>query len=315
MPFSERETVVKSALAALLYYDIFNHPVTVEEVFAFMPTNSVTVDDVRGAVANDPRLIRRSWKNREMLLLPGKDDTVLTLRDEKERRARSLWKRADFVARFIAMFPFVRALFISGSLSKNAVGRGGDIDWFIVTAPGRLWICKAVLTFFRRVFLLNDTTYFCTNYYISADTLEIPDKNVFVATELATAQPMLNAGLCAQFQASNKWIRKFLPNVSFRGAERVVRGNVASVIRSLGEVFFAGEFGDYVEKRIHVMHERYFAKRHGSVPEKDFNLMYRARTNMCKIHHQNFQRRVLDEYGRRLCEHGLTRILEDGEAA
>lgn len=311
MPFSERETVVKSALAALIYYDIFDHPVTIEEAFSFMPTNSVTVDDVRNAVADDERLVRRNWKHREMLLLPGKDDSSLVTRDEKERRAHSLWQRADLVARFIAMFPFVRALFISGSLSKNAVGRGGDIDWFIITAPGRLWICKAALTFFRRIFLLNDTTYFCTNYYISADALEIPDKNVFVATEIATAQPMLNAELCKQFQSSNLWIKKFLPNVSFRGAERVVRGNVAAAVRSLGELFFAGRIGDYVEKKIHAMHERHFADRHGDVSKKDFELMYRARTTMCKIHHQNFQQRVLGEYARRLRAHGLERTLEE----
>ncbi|HZV13653.1 MAG TPA: hypothetical protein VFA55_10605, partial [Candidatus Kapabacteria bacterium] len=178
MQLSKKETVTRSALAALLYYDIFNHPVTLEEAFAFMPTNSVTVGDVRDAVAEDPRIRRMEWENREMLLLPGKDDAVLAARAEKERRAQKLWKRADLVARFIAMFPFVRALFISGSLSKNAVGRRGDIDWFIITAPGRLWICKAALTLFRRVFLLNDRTYFCTNYFISEDALEIPDKNV-----------------------------------------------------------------------------------------------------------------------------------------
>jgi hypothetical protein len=311
MPLSKKETVAGSALAALLYYDIFNHPVTLDEAFAFMPTNSVTVGDVRDAVAEDPRITKKQWKDREMLLLRGKGDEVLAVRGEKELHAQTLWKRADMVARFIAMFPFVRALFISGSLSKNAVARGGDIDWFIITEPGRLWICKAALTFFRRVFLFNDTTYFCTNYYISADALEIPDKNVFVATEIATAQPVLNAALCARFQEANTWVKRFLPNVSVRGSERVVSGKIAAVIRSSTEVFFRGRVGDFLEKKFHEMHVKHFIRRHGAVPQKDFELMYRARQNMCKIHHQNFQRRVLDEYGRRLREHGLTRTLED----
>src|SRR4029453_8923510 len=90
----------------------------------------------------------------------------------------------------IASFPYVRCVCISGSLSKKYFDDTTDIDFFVITKPGRLWVCRTFLILFKKLFLLNSKKYFCINYFIDSDNLEIPDQNIFTATELTTLIPM-----------------------------------------------------------------------------------------------------------------------------
>ena len=58
--------------------------------------------------------------------------------------------RAKWGASIIAAFPFVRAVGISGSLSKQYADENSDIDYFIITAANRLWIAKNLPAYFQK---------------------------------------------------------------------------------------------------------------------------------------------------------------------
>ncbi len=84
--------------------------------------------------------------------------------------AHRMMQKAHKFSRLIAAFPFVRCVCISGSLSKGFIDEQGDIDYFIITRPGRLWIARSLLIGFKKVFLLNSRKYFCVNYFIDTIT-------------------------------------------------------------------------------------------------------------------------------------------------
>lgn len=307
----EPNSLEQSAVATLLYFDVFNHPLTVEEVHAFLPQNSVTVDDVRSAIHDSPLIDRHASEPTELVVVRGRSAEWIPRRRQKERYAVTLWRRARIVAHLIAMFPFVRGLFVSGSLSKNTPDSKADVDWFIVTEPGRLYICKTILTAFRRIFLFNQTKYFCTNYYVSSNALEIPDKNVFIATEVATARPVLSTELAGRFFSENAWIRDYLPNVSAPDTSMVIQAPIASAVRRALETMFRGAVGDWLERRCFALHDRFERRKNKHLPPEDYHIMYRATPVECKIHHHNFQRRVLEAYSERLAEFGVSRKIND----
>ena len=121
-------------------------------------------------------------------------------------------KRARWVSLFLKQIPFVRAVFITGSLSKNVANSSSDVDFIIVTAPGRLRIPKMILTAVRRIFLFNSIKYFCFNLFVTEHGLLFSEKNIFNAVEIATTQVLWNETAYQGFQSVNSWTQHYLPN-------------------------------------------------------------------------------------------------------
>src|SRR5690606_18040183 len=100
-------------------------------------------------------------------------------------------KEARRCADIIAGFPFVRGVYISGSLSKGYADEQSDIDFFIVVEKKRLWICRTLLHLFKKLtFLINRQHSFCMNYFLDESMLCLEEQNIFTATELYTLVPV-----------------------------------------------------------------------------------------------------------------------------
>src|SRR5947207_638283 len=84
--------------------------------------------------------------------LPDVSDTIARLRTEREHLAAKRLRIARFMTLIIKRFPFVRGVFLSGDLSKGVAHADSDIDYVIVTAPHRLWICRSMLVLFKKTF-------------------------------------------------------------------------------------------------------------------------------------------------------------------
>src|SRR5690606_20772121 len=98
---------------------------------------------------------------------------LVTRRLNGNHKAQWFLKKAKKWSNFIGSFPFVRGVFISGSLSKNFMTADSDVDYFIITKPGRLWLARTLLVVFKKIFLLNSRKFFCVNYFIDENHLEI----------------------------------------------------------------------------------------------------------------------------------------------
>src|SRR6266852_2069444 len=164
----------------LLYYEIFDHPLTSDELFYFLPMNSITKSQFReqlsglereGAVVDTGNYYR----------LPEVSENIIQLRANRERLAQKRLRIARIMTLIIKRFPFVRGVFLSGDLSKGVAHAESDIDYVIVTAQQRLWICRSLLVLFKKTFLLNSKRYFCLNYYVAENNLILEDQNYFTA--------------------------------------------------------------------------------------------------------------------------------------
>src|SRR5207253_11478070 len=129
-------------------------------------------------------------------------------RIEKEKHSKKMWRMAAMMTHIIKRFPFVRAVMITGSLSKNSSDKRSDLDFMIITEPKRLWIARTILMLFKKIFLFNSYKYFCLNYYITSDNLEIEEKNIFTATEIAYVKATYNTRLMEDFIKANMWIKQ-----------------------------------------------------------------------------------------------------------
>ena len=284
-------TLAKSIVKTLAYYDIFNYPLTKEEIYAC----SNTKGDTKTSVFEELEVLVGLgivYKCDKFYSI-NHNSQLIPKRIEGNKRAIKKMITARLFSKFISHFPFVRSVLLSGSISKGYMDEKSDIDYFIITAPNRLWIARILLVFFKKMFLLNSYKLFCINYFISTSQLEIEEKNIYTAIELATLIPMYGADVYSDLYDSNQWIKTYLPNYPKRDVTNLPvfkRKIIQKVIESL----LNRRFGDYVDDKIMKKFIRFDEKRYGELDENTFSLAFKTRKNISKHHPNFFQKRVLE---------------------
>ncbi len=202
-------TLGEQVIKTLLYFDIFNYPLKAQEVFNFLRVNSSSETAVVRCLN---ALAEKNISSVLAIFILQADENIIHRRIKGNAEADKFLNAAKTKASLIARFPFVRAVMASGSLSKGYMHEKSDLDFYIVTEPERLWIARTLLVMYKRIFLFNSNKHFCVNYFIDTAHLEIEEKNLFTATELATLIPLYNVGCYSALQSSNEWVQDFFPN-------------------------------------------------------------------------------------------------------
>jgi hypothetical protein len=286
----------KSILLALLYFDIFHYPLTEIEISKFLP--SVLNGDLHESLSTLAQKncifeLNGFYSLRQDPVLVSRRCAGNSLAEEKMRKAQKF-------SALIAHFPFVRSVMLSGSISKGYMDASSDIDYFIITAKGRLWFVRTALALFRRVFLFNSRKYFCTNYFIDSDHLEIDEKNIFTAIETSTLKPMFGKKYVYQFQAANTWYQQFLPN---HQPENGLGEERRSFIKVIGEQVLSSKLFDPLEHWLRARFVNHWEKTYQhALNGKDFSIAFESTEHVSRSHPGFYQKRVLHQYQQKINE-------------
>src|SRR2546428_5007488 len=204
--------IEQAALRAVVYADVFDYPLQPAEIHRYLHGVAATPDATAVALARhrapDGPLSYRDG----FYTLRGREGLV-ELRQHRATYAKRLWPKAVSYGRLIAGLPFVRMVAVTGSLAWHNVDDKGDIDYLIVTEPGRLWVCRWLIAALARVALL-DGVYLCVNYVISTRALALADRNLYTAYELARMTPIAGLGMYRRLRRANPWVEAYLPNAA-----------------------------------------------------------------------------------------------------
>jgi hypothetical protein len=196
----------------LHYFWFFKHALTIEELRFYL---GCTVHPEELRIKLD-ELIRKEevysdtvWFALEKSHL-DKKSKYLDLNKHRLRQGR-------LIGALIYCFPFVRGVYLSGSLSKQGIqSKEDDIDFFILTASNRVWTAKLYLIIFKKIFLLNSEKYFCINFLMDQQRLELLKRNKYTATELVSLIPIKDCGGLEDLWAANPWTKSYFPNASLK---------------------------------------------------------------------------------------------------
>lgn len=289
----ENDLQVQSAiLRSLIYFDLFNYPLIESEIIQYAGIRLANLSRVERALAilTESLLIFRFG---EFYTLKN-DISIIQRRTNGNQSAIEILPKALRRSKFIHKFPFVRSVNISGSLSKNYFDKTTDIDFFVICAPNRIWITRMLLTLYKKIFLLNSRKYFCINYYISSDDLEIPDRNLFSATEIITLKNQTGENIYKQFIEANEWVLLHFPNFipDYSHMELPEINNFKNRI----EKTLSGKFGDKLDNIAYKITMRFLKKRYPHLSTEEFKVNMRTRKNASKHHPQGFQFKVLKAF-------------------
>jgi hypothetical protein len=288
----------QSIMKTLLYYDVFTYPLKAQEIYHYLDRNSVSVHDV----ANHLEKLKE-----EKIIFKYED--FYTVRQNPalvERRINGNKMAADSLpfalekAKLISRFPFVRAVMASGSLSKDFMDENSDLDFFIVVSKKRVWTTRMFLVLYKKLFLRNSHKLFCVNYFVDENHLEIEEKNIFTATELASIVPLYGKNSYVQLMTRNdQWLRSFFPNYRMRSTQNVIPESTSTFKRIVERVLrLPGS--DVLEKFFMRITLAYWRRHYPSFTKEDFNLLFESREYVSKNYPRNFQKIVIDSLNEKI---------------
>jgi predicted nucleotidyltransferase len=290
-------TLGKSIIRTLAYYDIFNYPLTADEIYFNLGTNHVSTNDISLELENLCSTGIVFSKDNYFLLKDNEEFIHRRLAGNKlaEKKLISAYK----MSRFISYFPYVRAIMLSGSISKGYMEKDSDVDYFIITHPNRLWITRLLLMIFKKVFLLNSRKIFCINYFVDSETLEIEEQNIFTATELVTLIPTYNADLYNTMFDRNMWVNNYYPNFVKRATEKIYK-NKRSLVKSVFEMTLNNILGDKLDDFAMKLFDKSNRVKYRNYDTADFKIAFKTSKRESKHHPKFFQKRVLEAFNQKL---------------
>ena len=243
----------KSILATIAYFDVFNYPLTVTEIWKWLYSKeesrdgSPTIGEIWKILENNQSLKSLVNSRRGFYFLKNRDDLV-EIREARYVLAVKKIKRARRVVKFLKFIPGIKMIALCNSLAWTNAREESDIDFFIVTDKNKIWTARFWSAGFLQIFGLrpskkNTRDKICLSFFADYDSLnleslatESPD--IYLIYWVAQLQPLFDrGGMYNKFWQANAWIKKFLPNVFPRDEVNEISENRPGKI-GLGEKFF-----------------------------------------------------------------------------
>lgn len=223
---SDQAVLKRSIIKTIAYADIFDYPLTLDEIHRYLVEEHATSQEIHEVLSSGSFIPVNIVEKCAYYALPGREQIIET-RIHRSKIALDLWPAAIKYGEMMARLPFVRMVAVTGSLAVDNEN-SNDIDYLIVTKPGRLWMCRGLVILVVRWARLQGIVV-CPNYLISENALLINRRDLYAAHELIQMVPLSGFDIYKLMRAVNNWTDKFLPNAgglprtSIRPQERITQ--------------------------------------------------------------------------------------------
>jgi hypothetical protein len=275
-----------------VYADLFDAPISIEEVARTCLGAQMSPADVRARVTAAPLSDLVTVDAHGIITLSGREELVAR-REDGVRRTAELLERHHGVIGALASLPFVRMLALSGGTAhKNARG-GDDIDLFVVATAGRAYTAYTMLylasTLTRRRGIV------CPNYLVDENHLRIAyHHDLFTAHQAISLVPIAGLDTFDAFVRANEaWVRAFYPAYLPRPPGATL---TSSRLQRVAEGALRWSLGDEIERLLSIGWRFHLGRRAASAPRPDLVLD----PGILKLHLSDHRRRVLDKFAGRL---------------
>lgn len=287
-------SITSAVLETLAYADVFDWAMTALEVHRYLP-RAASAAEVQATI-DDLCRIGDLERVGDLLTLRGRAGLV-ALRADRTAAARALWPAARWYARVVAGLPFVRMVAVTGSLAVDAVDAGADVDLLVVTTNGRLWLTRLLTMAVVRAGAVRGVQ-LCPNYFLAEGALEMDDRSLFTAHEIAQMRPITASPAYRELIRSNAWVRDYLPNATPGAPLDPTPPQTRGRLTRLAEAVLRSTVGTGLERWEMRRKIRRLSNESRSAETRYDELV-------CKGHTEAHGRQVLEEYEARLLRLGV----------
>lgn len=288
----------RAALETLAYSDIFDYPLTLDELHRYLPI-PISHEELK---KNVPQSLLCGAKG--YYFLPNRASLV-DLRLARESASRPAFNRALRYGRILGRLPFVRMVSMTGSLAMLNLSKNADMDFMLITAPRRLWIARAFAATFGRLMRLTGDR-ICVNLLVSENALEWPRHDLYSAREMGQMIPIVGVSVYRRLRDLNSWVESFLPNAASAPEHSPARpGETGSRLQKFLEFLLPEKLGNWLDGLLMNIQLRKISRKYGQGMESNFTV------DVCQGNFHNHRTWADEFFHARLVSLGL----KPGEAA
>ena len=236
--------IVLAILRVLTYADQFEQAASHADIFRYLDAPR----DRNDLESTLRRETGTSWlRSGDLYCLPGRA-VLFAQTAARVARASQAWPLARRWAGIMAHVPCVRMIAVTGSLAMDNFTPGADIDFLVVTTPGRVWTARLLLVCLVRVARMSGVE-LCPNFVLSSKELQLNQQNFVMARELAQMVPLFGRELYRQMIEMNAWMFSYLPLATDPPARSLEYSlsRSAQWLKALGERLVALPLGQKLE--------------------------------------------------------------------
>lgn len=219
-----QKSIKKAVLQTLIYSDIFDYPLSKEEIWRFLIGQKINkrhlYQELKSLIQSESTPLGCGYRNNFHYLL-GREKLV-GKRIEREKISRRKLKIAKKAARWLSYIPTTLFIGVSGALALKNSHKDDDIDLFIIASKNTLWLTRLLMVIllilngqYRKRNTKDVCDKICLNMLIDETSLQLPFKHrdLYGAHEVVQLMPIyIKNNIYNRFLQTNKWVEKFLPN-------------------------------------------------------------------------------------------------------
>jgi hypothetical protein len=235
-------------LRTILYADVFNFPLRLEEIHHFLIADTPTsLHRVEEALTRSRRLSKSIVCVDGYFMRAGREELV-ALRRARTAASDTLWAEALRYGRWMSRLPFVRMVALTGALAMRNAVDNDDIDYLIVTSERRVWLARAASIVLVRLARLRGI-HLCPNYVLAETALCQEKRDLFMAHEITQMIPLFGWTLYERMRQENDWVERLLPNANgvFSPSDERALGRGWLAFKRGLELALRGAVGDALE--------------------------------------------------------------------
>lgn len=226
----------------LTYFDYFSYDPSFDEIHTFYPKKitkrtlqklldvavkkqkckSYTIKIINNAYLDCSNSLKCIFKNLKFKIenvsfytLPQYSiDDKLKIKNQNEKSFKKIVRKVQIYLTLVSLLPNVRFMAITGSSAMIHTGPHGDLDLFVITSRGTLWLTRLLLVLLAKSMGIYGS-HICLNLFFDSSQLFIHKKkqNVYVAHEILQMKPLVNKkNTLERFLHSNRWVYRLFPN-------------------------------------------------------------------------------------------------------
>jgi len=221
-----RSNLEKNILSALSYSDIFDYPLTLDQIHYFLVGKKASIQEVKNCLKK--LLLEKKIDQKDNFYFLPRRKKIVETRIKREIISRKKIQIGKKVASILGKIPQVKFIGISGALACLNSKSDDDIDFFIITQTGQVWTTRFISTLIldflgkrRKPYDKKFKDKICLNLFLDENDLRLEPEDLFLAREIVQLNPIYDKdSYYNKFISQNIWVKKILPNAKIEGLDR-----------------------------------------------------------------------------------------------